>query len=153
MHRYVDDYSIVVPEKLLEQNQRTQGIFNIVMGAIASISLLVGGIGIMNIMLASVLERTNEIGLRRAIGAKKLDIRMQFMAEAIAISLAGGIIGVALGYGISRAVAVFSGWSTIITLPSIVLSFGVSSIIGLIFGIYPAVQASNLDPIECLRYE
>ncbi|MBN1569051.1 MAG: ABC transporter permease [Acidobacteria bacterium] len=153
MHRYVDDYSIVVPEKLLEQRQKTQGIFNVVMGAIASISLLVGGIGIMNIMLASVLERTNEIGLRRAIGAKKMDIRMQFMAEAIAISLAGGIIGVALGYGISRAVAIFSGWSTIITGVSIVLSFGVSSIIGLIFGIYPAVQASNLDPIECLRYE
>jgi putative ABC transport system permease protein len=153
MHRYVDDYSIVVPEKLLEQNQRTQGIFNIVMGAIAGISLLVGGIGIMNIMLASVLERTNEIGLRRAIGAKKLDIRMQFMAEAIAISLAGGLIGVALGYGISKAVAMFSGWSTIITGGSIGLSFGVSSVIGLIFGIYPAVQASNLDPIECLRYE
>jgi putative ABC transport system permease protein len=153
MHKYVDDYSLVVPEKLLEQNQRTQGIFNIVMGAIASISLLVGGIGIMNIMLASVLERTNEIGLRRAIGAKKLDIRMQFMAEAIAISLAGGIIGIALGYGISWAVSRFSGWSTIITYQSIALSFGVSSIIGLIFGIYPAVQASNLDPIECLRYE
>jgi putative ABC transport system permease protein len=153
MHRYVDDYSIVVPEKLLEQTQRTQGIFNIVMGAIASISLLVGGIGIMNIMLASVLERTNEIGLRRAIGARKLDIRLQFMAEAIAISLAGGIIGIALGYGISRAVAGFSGWSTIITNASIILSFGVSSVIGLIFGIYPAVQASNLDPIDCLRYE
>lgn len=153
MHRYVDDYKIIVPEKLLEQSQRTQGIFNIVMGAIASISLLVGGIGIMNIMLASVLERTNEIGLRRAIGAKKLDIRMQFMAEAIAISLAGGIIGVALGYGISKAVAAFSGWATIITGASIGLSFGVSSVIGLIFGIYPAVQASNLDPIECLRYE
>ena len=153
MHHYYDDYALVVPEKLLEQNQRTQGIFNIVMGAIASISLLVGGIGIMNIMLASVLERTNEIGLRRAIGAKKLDIRMQFMAEAIAISLAGGIIGVALGYGISYAVANFSGWSTIVTAQSIALSFGVSSIIGLIFGIYPAIQASNLDPIECLRYE
>jgi putative ABC transport system permease protein len=153
MHRYVDDYSIVVPEKLLEQRMRTQGIFNIVMGAIASISLLVGGIGIMNIMLASVLERTNEIGLRRAIGAKKLDIRMQFMAEAVAISLAGGLIGVGLGYGISKAVAMFSGWSTIITGGSIGLSFGVSSVIGLIFGIYPAVQASNLDPIECLRYE
>jgi len=153
MHRYVDDYSIVVPEKLLEQTQRTQGIFNIVMGAIASISLLVGGIGIMNIMLASVLERTNEIGLRRAVGAKKLDIRMQFMTEAVAISLAGGIIGVALGYGISRAVAEFSGWSTIITQASIILSFGVSSVIGLIFGIYPAIQASNLDPIDCLRYE
>jgi putative ABC transport system permease protein len=153
MHRYVDDYEIIVPEKLLESKQKTQNIFNIVMGAIASISLLVGGIGIMNIMLASVLERTNEIGLRRAIGAKKMDIRMQFMAEAIAISLAGGIIGVALGYGISKAVAMFSGWSTIITGLSIALSFGVSSIIGLIFGIYPAVQASNLDPIECLRYE
>ena len=153
MHHYVDDYSIVVPEKLLEQNQRTQGIFNVVMGAIASISLLVGGIGIMNIMLASVLERTNEIGLRRAIGARKRDIRMQFMAEAIAISLAGGIIGVGLGYGISRAVAAFSGWSTIITAASVGLSFGVSSVIGLVFGIYPAVQASNLDPIECLRYE
>ncbi len=153
MHRYVDDFSIDVPEDLLEQEQRTQGIFNIVMGAIASISLLVGGIGIMNIMLASVLERTNEIGLRRAIGAKKLDIRMQFIAEAVAISLAGGLIGVALGYGISSAVAAFSGWSTIITGGSIGLSFGVSSVIGLIFGIYPAVQASNLDPIECLRYE
>ena len=153
MHRYVDDYSIVVPEKLLEQNQQTQRIFNVVMGAIASISLLVGGIGIMNIMLASVLERTNEIGLRRAIGARKADIRMQFIAEAVAISFAGGLIGVGLGYGISKAVALFSGWSTIITASSVVLSFGVSSIIGLIFGIYPAVQASNLDPIECLRYE
>ncbi len=153
MHRYVDDYSIVVPEKLLEQNQRTQGIFNIVMGAIASISLLVGGIGIMNIMLASVLERTNEIGLRRALGARKGQIRVQFMTEAVAISLVGGLIGIALGYGISRLVAIYSGWSTIITIASIVLSFGVSSAVGMVFGIYPAVQASNLDPIECLRYE
>jgi len=153
MHRYVDDYSIVVPEKLLEQNQKTQEIFNIVMGAIASISLLVGGIGIMNIMLASVLERTSEIGLRRAIGARKVDIRIQFIAEAVAISFAGGLIGVGLGYGISKAVSMFSGWNTIITTSSVILSFGVSSVIGLIFGIYPAVQASNLDPIECLRYE
>jgi putative ABC transport system permease protein len=153
MHRYVDDYSIVVPEKLLEQNRKTQEIFNIVMGAIASISLLVGGIGIMNIMLASVLERTSEIGLRRAIGARKVDIRVQFISEAVAISFAGGLIGIGLGYGISTAVALFSGWSTIVTASSVVLSFGVSSIIGLVFGIYPAVQASNLDPIECLRYE
>ena len=153
MHRYVDDYSLVVPEKLLEQNQKTQGIFNIVMGAIASISLLVGGIGIMNIMLASVLERTSEIGLRRAIGARKLDIRMQFIAEAVALSLAGGLIGIGLGYGTSKLVAAFSGWSTIITAASIALSFGVSTLVGLVFGIYPAVQASNLDPIECLRYE
>jgi putative ABC transport system permease protein len=153
MHRYVDDYSLVVPEKLLEQNQKTQGIFNIVMGAIASISLLVGGIGIMNIMLASVLERTSEIGLRRAIGARKRDIRMQFIAEAVALSLAGGLIGIGLGWGTSRLVAAFSGWSTIITMTSITLSFGVSTFVGLVFGIYPAVQASNLDPIECLRYE
>jgi putative ABC transport system permease protein len=153
MHRYVDDYSLVVPEKLLEQRQKTQAVFNIVMGAIASISLLVGGIGIMNIMLASVLERTSEIGLRRAIGARKADIRMQFIAEAVALSLAGGLIGIGLGWGTSRLVAAFSGWLTIITPASIGLSFGVSSFVGLVFGIYPAVQASNLDPIECLRYE
>jgi putative ABC transport system permease protein len=153
MHRYVDDYSLVVPEKLLEQNQKTQGIFNIVMGAIASISLLVGGIGIMNIMLASVLERTSEIGLRRALGARKRDIRLQFITEALGLSLAGGLVGIALGYAISRLVAAYSGWSTIITAGSIILSFGVSSMVGLVFGIYPAVQASNLDPIECLRYE
>ncbi len=153
MHRYVDDYMLVVPEKLLEQNQKTQAIFNIVMGAIASISLLVGGIGIMNIMLASVLERTSEIGLRRAIGARKLDIRLQFIAEAVALSLAGGLIGIGLGWGTSKIVAAFSGWTTIITATSITLSFGVSTMVGLVFGIYPAVQASNLDPIECLRYE
>jgi putative ABC transport system permease protein len=153
MHRYVDDYALIVPEKLLEQNQKTQGIFNIVMGAIASISLLVGGIGIMNIMLASVLERTTEIGLRRAIGARRRDIRLQFIAEALGLSLAGGLVGIALGYAISRLVAAYSGWSTIITATSIGLSFGVSSFVGLVFGIYPAVQASNLDPIECLRYE
>lgn len=153
MHRWVDDFSLVIPEKLMEQNQRTQGIFNIVMGAIASISLLVGGIGIMNIMLASVLERTSEIGLRRALGARKLDIRTQFISEAIALSLAGGVLGIALGYGISHLVASYSGWSTIITPQSISLSFGVSTMIGLIFGIYPAVQASKLDPIESLRYE
>jgi putative ABC transport system permease protein len=153
MHRYVDDFSLVVPEKLLEQNQKTQAIFNIVMGAIASISLLVGGIGIMNIMLASVLERTSEIGLRRAIGARKLDIRLQFIAEAVALSLAGGLIGVGLGWGTSKMVSMFSGWLTIVQMSSIALSFGVSSMVGLVFGIYPAVQASNLDPIECLRYE
>jgi len=153
MHRYVDDFSLVVPEKLLEQNQKTQRIFNIVMGAIASISLLVGGIGIMNIMLASVLERTAEIGLRRALGARKRDVRLQFIAESLALSLAGGLVGIGLGYAISRLVAVYSGWSTIITMQSIALSFGVSSLVGLVFGIYPAVQASNLDPIECLRYE
>lgn len=153
MHRFVDDFSLVVPEQLLDQNQKTQRIFNIVMGAIASISLLVGGIGIMNIMLASVLERTTEIGLRRAIGARKKDIRLQFIVESLAISLIGGLIGIATGYSISRMVAIFSGWNTIITTSSVLVSFGVSSLVGLIFGIYPAMQASNVDPIECLRYE
>jgi len=113
----------------------------------------VGGIGIMNIMLASVLERTSEIGLRRAIGARKRDIRLQFIAEALVLSLSGGILGIGIGYGISRMVAAYSGWSTIITAGAIGLSFGVSSLVGLVFGIYPAVQASNVDPIECLRYE
>ncbi len=153
MHRYVDDFSLVVPEQLLDQNQKTQRIFNIVMGAIASISLLVGGIGIMNIMLASVLERTTEIGLRRAIGARKRDIRLQFMVESLAISLIGGLIGIATGYTISQMVSIFSGWNTIITSASVIVSFGVSSMVGLVFGLYPAIQASNVDPIECLRYE
>ena len=108
---------------------------------------------IVGIMLASVLERTTEIGLRRAIGARRLDIRLQFIAEALGLSLAGGLVGIGLGYAISRLVAAYSGWSTIITPESIALSFGVSSVVGLVFGIYPAVQASNLDPIECLRYE
>lgn len=148
-----DDFNVRDMTQIADAMASTTKVMSGMLGAVAAVSLLVGGIGIMNIMLASVLERTNEIGLRRAIGARKRDIRMQFMAEAIAISLAGGIIGVGLGYGISRAVAAFSGWSTIITAASVGLSFGVSSVIGLVFGIYPAVQASNLDPIECLRYE
>ncbi len=152
-HRQIDDFSLVVPEKLLEQNRQTQRIFNIVMGAIASISLLVGGIGIMNIMLASVLERTNEIGLRRALGARRRDISRQFLVEAISISLTGAFLGISLGYGISRLVSSYSGWSTIVTPFSVVLGVGVSASVGLIFGIYPARQASRISPIEALRYE
>lgn len=152
-HRQIDDFSLLVPEKLLEQNRQTQRIFNIVMGAIASISLLVGGIGIMNIMLASVLERTNEIGLRRAIGARRRDISYQFILESIAISLTGALIGIALGYGISHLVAIYSGWPTIITPLSVTLGVGVSASVGLIFGIYPARQAAKISPIEALRYE
>jgi len=152
-HRQIDDFSLVVPEKLLEQNRQTQRIFNIVMGAIASISLLVGGIGIMNIMLASVLERTNEIGLRRALGARRRDISRQFLVEAISISLTGALLGISLGYGISRLVSSYSGWSTIVTPVSVILGVGVSASVGLIFGIYPARQASRISPIEALRYE
>ena len=153
MHRQIDDFSLLVPEKLLEQSRQTQRIFNIVMGAIASISLLVGGIGIMNIMLASVLERTNEIGLRRAVGARRRDISQQFVLEAMAISLAGALIGIAFGYGISAVISVYSGWSTIITPVALFLGVGVSASIGLIFGIYPARQAARISPIEALRYE
>ena len=153
MHSGIDDFALVVPEHLLEEERQTQRIFNIVMGAIASISLLVGGIGIMNIMLASVLERTSEIGLRRALGARQRDISRQFMLEAVVISVAGATLGILVGYGISNLVANYSGWPTIIRPISIFLGVGVSVAIGLIFGIYPARQAATISPIEALRYE
>lgn len=153
IHGQVEDFSLIVPRELLEQNQRTQRIFNIVMSCIASISLLVGGIGIMNIMLANILERTREIGVRRALGARQRDIWMQFLIEALTISLLGGAIGVVFGFGVSRVVALYAEWSTVVTTTSIGLSFGVSAAVGLIFGIYPAVRASRLDPVEALRYE
>ena len=152
-HRNIDDFSIVVPERLLEQSRRTQRIFNLVMGAIASISLLVGGIGIMNIMLASVLERTNEIGLRRAVGARRRDISRQFLLEALAISLTGAALGVLLGSSISSVVSTYAGWPTTITGVSVLLAVGVSASVGLVFGIYPARKASRVSPIEALRYE
>jgi len=152
-HGKADDYSIIVPRELLEQNQRTQRIFNIVMSCIASISLLVGGIGIMNIMLANILERTREIGVRRAMGARRRDIWQQFLIEALSISLVGGLIGVLFGFAVSRGVALYAEWNTVVTGSSIAMSFGVSAAVGLIFGLYPAVRASRLDPVEALRYE
>jgi len=152
-HHGADDFSIVVPAELLAEQKRTEHLFNIVMVAIASISLLVGGIGIMNIMLASILERTREIGLRRAVGARRSDIVRQFVVEATMISFAGGTIGVILGFIISRSIAWFAGWSTIVTFSSIALAFVVSISVGLIFGIYPATKAARLDPVEAIRYE
>jgi putative ABC transport system permease protein len=152
-HGKADDYSIIVPRELLEQNQRTQRIFNIVMSCIAGISLLVGGIGIMNIMLANILERTREIGVRRAIGARRRDIWQQFLIEALSISFIGGLTGVLFGFAVSRVVALYAEWPTIVTWNSIGMSFGVSAAVGLVFGIYPAVRASRLDPVEALRYE
>jgi putative ABC transport system permease protein len=152
-HGQAEDYSIIVPRELLEQNQRTQRIFNIVMSCIAGISLLVGGIGIMNIMLANILERTREIGVRRAIGARRRDIWTQFLVEALTISFVGGLAGILFGFGVSRVVALYAGWSTIVTGTSIAMSFGVSAAVGLVFGLYPAVRASRLDPVEALRYE
>lgn len=152
-HYDVVDYEIEIPELLLKQQQRTNDIFNYVLGAIAGISLLVGGIGIMNIMLASVLERIKEIGLRLSIGAKKSDVVQQFLFEAIMISVTGGIIGVILGISMAYLVSEVAGIPTIISFSSIVLSFGVAATVGLIFGIAPARKAANQDPITSLRYE
>jgi putative ABC transport system permease protein len=152
-HFDVIDYEIEIPELLLKQQQRTNDIFNYVLGAIAGISLLVGGIGIMNIMLASVLERIKEIGLRLSIGAKKSDVIQQFLFEAVLISVSGGIIGVILGVTMAYLVAKVAGIQTIVSFASIVLSFGVAATVGLIFGIAPARKAANQDPIASLRYE
>lgn len=152
-HHGADDYSVVVPAELLAEQKRTEHLFNVVMVAIASISLLVGGIGIMNIMLASILERTREIGLRRAVGARQSDIIRQFVVEATMISFAGGTIGVVFGFFISRMIAWLAGWSTIVTFSSIALAFLVSISVGLVFGIYPATKAARLDPVEAIRYE
>ena len=152
-HFEVEDYKIIVPLTLLEQEQRTKQIFNFVLGAIASISLLVGGIGIMNIMLASVLERTKEIGVRRAVGAEQRDILIQFLSEAVAISFTGGIIGIILGVGLSLGIEKATDIKTIVSIDAVMLSFLVSISVGLIFGIAPARKASLQSPIDLLRYE
>lgn len=150
-HNGVVDFEIVVPETLLEQEKRTRDLLNLVLGAIASISLIVGGIGIMNIMLASVLERIKEIGLRLSIGAKPKDIILQFMGEAVAISVSGGLIGIFIGVGLCLVIDKFAGIPTEISGWSIILSFAVAVAIGLVFGIYPAQEASRKDPVESLR--
>jgi putative ABC transport system permease protein len=152
-HRGASDYAVVVPAELLAEQQRTKRIFDVVMVALASISLLVGGIGIMNIMLASVMERTFEIGLRRAIGATRVDIIRQFVLETTVIAGAGGAVGLALGFAMSRLIAGFAGWSTIVTTSSVVLAFLVSVVVGLVSGVYPAMKAARLDPVQALHYE
>jgi putative ABC transport system permease protein len=152
-HGGAKDFNVVAPAELLAEQRRTQRIFEMVMVAIASISLLVGGIGIMNIMLAGILERTREIGVRRAVGARRSDIVRQFLIEAILISIAGGLAGILFGFAMSRVIALLAGWSTIVTLASILLAFLVSVSVGLIFGTYPAVKAARLNPVEAIRYE
>ncbi len=152
-HSDVEDFIIRVPELLLKQEQRTKDIFNIVLGVIASISLLVGGIGIMNIMLASVMERIREIGVRMATGATKRDIVLQFLSEATIISVSGGIIGIILGVVFAELITQATGILTIISPLSLVVSFGVSAAIGILFGYMPAKRASEQDPVETLRYE
>ena len=147
------DYKLTIPLQLLKQSQETQKMFNIVLGSIAAISLLVGGIGIMNIMLATVTERTREIGLRRALGAKKSDIITQFMVEAVLLSLIGGFIGVLLGISLPHFISRFTEMNAIISPESVGLAFIISALTGIIFGIYPAAQSAQLDPIEALRNE
>ena len=152
-HNSVIDFEVTVPELLLKQEQRTRTIFNVVLGAIASISLIVGGIGIMNIMLASILERIREIGVRRAMGATQNDILYQFLAEAVLISVAGGVAGIIVGGAFSFAIERLAGIHTIVSALSVIVAFGVSFSVGLAFGIVPAHRAAQQDPITCLRYE
>jgi putative ABC transport system permease protein len=148
-----DDYQVIVPLELLKQAERTKLIFSIVLGSIAAISLVVGGIGIMNIMLATVSERTREIGIRRALGAKKNDIIIQFLSETLILTLAGGVLGIILGSLIPFLVTYFGHMPTVITTTSLILSFGISAAVGITFGLYPAYRAANMDPIESLRHE
>lgn len=152
-HNQVVDYEVTVPELLLKQEQRTKTIFNVVLGAIASISLVVGGIGIMNIMLASVLERIREIGVRRALGATQRDVLAQFLAEAVLISVAGGTAGILVGVALATAIERVAGIATIVSVLSVAVAFGVSLSVGLLFGIVPAWRAARQDPVVCLRYE
>jgi len=147
------DFEITVPLELLKQAEHTKKIFNAVLGSIAGISLLVGGIGIMNIMLASITERTREIGIRRALGAKKRDIILQFLAETVLLSGSGGLLGVALGVTLPLVVSSFTKMKTIVTPWSLILAFSISAAVGIIFGLYPARRAAELDPIEALRHE
>ncbi len=151
-HKKVD-YETIVPLQLLRQAEQTKRIFNIVLGSIAAISLLVGGIGIMNIMLATVTERTREIGIRRALGAKRRHITMQFLVETVVLSVGGGLIGVAVGVIAPVVVSHFANMRTIVTLWSVLVAFGISGAVGIIFGLYPAKAAAQLDPIEALRHE
>ncbi|MBL7903649.1 MAG: ABC transporter permease [Bacteroidales bacterium] len=152
-HAGVEDFEIKVPELLLKQEQRTKDIFNIVLGAIASISLIVGGIGIMNIMLASVMERTKEIGIRMATGATRRDVVFQFLSEATMISISGGLIGIFLGLALAKIIMELAGILTIVSVSSIVISFGVSATVGILFGYMPARKAAMQDPVASLRYE
>ncbi len=152
-HFSAADYEVIVPLELIRQRQATQRIFSLIMGAIAGISLLVGGIGIMNIMLSSVLERTAEIGIRLSLGATRSNIMRQFLVEAAAVSVFGGLMGIALGVTLAWVISASAGWTTVISPFSIILSFGVSVAVGITFGYVPARRAASLNPIECLRYQ
>jgi putative ABC transport system permease protein len=152
-HKKIPDYETVIPAELLRQSQRTQRIFNIVMGAIAGISLLVGGIGIMNIMLATVTQRAREIGIRRCVGASRSDITRQFLLECLVITSIGGMLGVAAGVEMARAISHFAAWRTIVSGDAVLLSLAVAMTTGVAFGLYPAVRAASVEPMSALRAE
>ena len=152
-HGKVDDYQIVIPQELLDQAYRTQYTFNLVLGSIAAISLLVGGIGIMNIMLATVSERTREIGIRRAVGANKVHIASQFLTEALLLTCIGAVLGVLIGVCFSLLISFLAGWTTVVTLWSVVLSLGMAIFVGCCSGLYPAIKAASMNPIKALRHD
>jgi putative ABC transport system permease protein len=152
-HHDVADFEVVVPAELLAQAQSTQRVFNVVMGSIAAISLLVGGIGIMNVMLTTVTERTREIGIRRAVGAPRRAILAQFLIETVLISASGGLVGIVVGFVMARGINLFAGWETALSPLATTAAFGISALIGIVFGIYPAQRAARMDPISALRFE
>jgi putative ABC transport system permease protein len=148
-----NDFTVRNLTQFMQAQEQSTKVMTLLLGAIASVSLLVGGIGIMNIMLVSVTERTREIGIRMAIGAKTWDIRLQFIIEALILSLIGGIAGIIAGISSSLIISALAGWSTVVSLLSVLVAFGFSGFVGMFFGFYPAYKASLLDPIEALRYE
>jgi putative ABC transport system permease protein len=151
--RQDNDFTVRNLTQIMQVAEQSTKVMTLLLGAIASVSLLVGGIGIMNIMLVSVTERTREIGIRMAVGAKTWDIRLQFIIEALTLALIGGIAGILLGVGGSMLLSLFAGWSTVVSTLSIILAFGFSGLVGIFFGFYPAYKASLLNPIDALRYE
>jgi putative ABC transport system permease protein len=153
LHNGVPDVDIVVPRELLAQRYRTQRTFSVVVGSVAALALLVGGIGIMNIMLTSVIERTTEIGVRRTVGATRRDVTAQFLAESLLMTLGGGAVGIVLGIGVSWGITAYAGWTTRVSPLAVGLAFAVSFLVGLFFGLYPAMKAASLEPVDALRYE
>lgn len=153
LHRDIPDFEVILPRQLLAQRLRTQRLFAVVIGSIAVVALIAGGIGIMNIMLASVLERTPEIGLRRTVGATRRDVIAQFLTEALLMTVAGGAIGILSGAAASLGITWFAGWATHVSTSSVLAAFGLSLAVGISFGLYPAIRAARLQPIDAVRYE
>src|SRR5207249_2369172 len=152
-HRGRRDFEVIVPRELLAQRLRMQRTFGIVVGSVAVLALIVGGIGIMNIMLTSVVERTHEIGIRRTVGATRRDVTLQFLIEALLMTVSGGALGIVLGAAVSWGITAYAGWSTTVSPLAIALAFVVSFAVGIVFGLYPAIKAANLEPVDAVRYE